>query len=315
LTGPFTRSEARALGVTDRVLDGRRFVRLLPRVYRHRDHRMTWHDWVDAARKARPDLARLTGITRIQVLGLDHGPRWPVRLVVEGDLHLVHERIFLHRTKRMPPVDDVGVTPAAAFVAFCRRARVVDAIKVGDWLLHHDHMSVEELRTLALAEQWRDGADEALWVLDHLDGDSRSLPESEVRAVLAFAGLPVGEANRRLEIPDDVVILGDLVFAQWHTVVEYEGSHHQQERACYVADIDRYAVMRRHDVGYVQVTHEKLARPQTLVGEVFRELVSRGYDGDPPVFGEQWESLFMRITDVLGSRRDRRRGGGSATVW
>jgi hypothetical protein len=276
---------------------------------------MTWDDWVEAARKARPDRARLTGITRIQVLGLDHGPRWPLRLVVEGDLHLAHERIFLHRTKRMPPVDEIGVTPAAAFVAFCRRARVVDAITVGDWLLRKDHMSAEELRALALAQQWRDGADEALWVLDHLDGDSRSLPESEVRAVLAFAGIPGAEVNRRLSIDDDVHLIGDLVFTQWRTVVEYEGSQHQEERACYLSDLDRYALFRRHDVAYVQVTKEKLARPRTLVGEVYRELVSRGYDGDPPVFGERWQWLFMRITDVLGSRRDRRRGGGSATVW
>lgn len=61
---------------------------------------------------------------------------------------------------------------------------------------------------------------------------------------------------------------------------------------------------------YVQVTREKLRRPRTLVGEVYRALLARGYDGDPPQFGEQWQWLFLRITDVLGPRRDRCTSGG-----
>lgn len=305
LHGPFHRRTAFATGLSARSLEGTRFVRVLPRVYRHREHPMTPEDWVVAALLALPDRARLTGITRIQQLGLDFGPRLPVRFVVEGDLHLAFEEIFLHRTKKLPPTDDVGVTPAAAFIAYSRRARVIDAIKVGDWLLHHGHMARGELRDLALAEQWRDGAGEALWILDHLDGESRSLPESETRALLEFAGLAGARVNRRLPI-EDVIIIGDLVYEEWGTVVEYEGAHHQLERGQYVADIGRYAVIRRHDFGYVQVTKETLRHPRTLVGEVHRELVSRGYDGPSPNFSGHWELLFARIHDILASERTTR---------
>lgn len=315
MSGPFTRAQARAAGVTDRMLNGHRFIRTHPSVFRHRDHVMTPADWIEAARLALPAHARTTGVTRIQQLGLDIGPSTPVRFVVEGELHLAVEGIFLHRTKRMPPTDDVGVTPAAAFIAYCRTARVIDAIKVGDWLLHQRHMTVSELHDLALAQQWRDGADEALWLLDHLDGDARSLPESETRVVLDFAGLPPAAVNRSLRLSEDLVLIGDLVYEQWDTVVEYEGAHHQRERGQYVADIDRYATMRRHRVGYVQVTAERLAQPKTLVGEVHRELVEHGYDGPPPRCGREWAQLWQRVTDVLGPRRDRRRSsGGSGTV-
>ncbi|HEX6149698.1 hypothetical protein [Nocardioides sp.] len=295
--------------MTGRMLRGRRFIRILPRIYRHRDHVMTDDDWVLAARLALPSRAHLTGITRIQQLGLDFGPRFPVRFVVEGDLHLAFDEIFLHRTKRLPPTDGEGVIPAAAFISFCGRARVIDAIKVGDWLLYHGHMTVGELHDLALAEQWRDGADQALWVLDHLDGDARSLPESETRAIVEFAGLPVPEVNRRLPIEDSIVI-GDLVLLEWRVVVEYEGSHHQADRGQYVSDISRYAVMRRHDFGYVQVTKEKLARARSVAREVHRELVSRGYDGPPPEFGDRWRTLFTRLHRVIGCERLGRRAGG-----
>ena len=31
--------------------------------------------------------------------------------------------VFLHRTEVLPPLDDVGVTPAAAFMQYCATAR------------------------------------------------------------------------------------------------------------------------------------------------------------------------------------------------
>lgn len=308
---PFSRAQALAAGLTPRMLTAKRFVRVMPTVYRSRDHRMTDGDWVAAAVLALPGRAHLTGITRIQRLGLDYGPRLPVRMVVEGDLHLAVRHVFLHRTKRLPPTDEDGVVPAAAFIAYCRLARVVDAIKVGDWLLHHRHMTLQEVHDLSVLEQWRAGADEALWVLDHLDGDARSLPESETRAVLSFAGLPVPGVNRTLRLAEDLVLIGDLVYERWRLVVEYEGAHHQEDRGQYVSDLDRYAVMRNHQIGYVQVTHEKLRRPRSLVGEVFRELVRRGYDGPPPSFHGAWELLHARIHDILASERVHRVPSGA----
>lgn len=305
LTGPFSATTARALGVTSRMLQGARFLRVFPRVWRHRDHEMTEDDWVLAATLTLPPHARLTGITRIQQLGLAFGPRWPLHFVVEGDLHLVPPGIFLHRTKKLPPDDGRFVTPAAAYIAFCTRARVMDAIKVGDWLLHNGHMTAAELGTLALAQQWRDGADEALWILEHLDGDARSVKESETRAVLVFAGLPRPEVNVAVPGGESVELTGDLVLRRWGVVVEYEGGQHQTDRAQYVADVDRYAVYRRNEIRYVQVTHEKLRHARVVVREVHRELVAAGYDGPPPDFGERWTVLFGRLSNAVGPR-DRR---------
>jgi very-short-patch-repair endonuclease len=299
--GPFTRSMARRAGVTDRMLQGRGYVRVFPRVWRRCDHAMTADDWRTAARLALPDRARLTGISRIQELGLDYGPRLPVRCVVQGPLHLAFANVFLHRTKRMPPVDAVGVTPAAAFVFYCARARVVDAIKVGDWLLHHDHMTRDELVTLANAELWRPGAHESLWVVNHLDSRSASLRESEVRAVLEFAGLPVLEVNRALPEARGRAVIGDLVHTGLRVVVEYEGQHHQEDRDQYRSDIRRYATLRRLGYRYVQVTKEDLDRPRRAVNKVYDELVDAGYEGPEPRFGEQWRALFARIATVVAA--------------
>ncbi len=307
LTGPFTRERALELGVTKKMLAGARFVRVHPGVWRHRDHQMTWADDVRAAQLTLPKDARTTHLTRIQQLGLEFGPRHPLHFVVEGELHLALDGIFLHRTKALAPSDESGVIPAAAFVASCSTARLVDAIMVGDWLLHHGHMTVPELVTLALAAPWRDGADEALFVVDLLDGRSRSVKESETRAILAASGLPSPEPNRPVDLGGDAVAIGDLVYVEHGLVVEYEGGHHQRDRPQYVADIERYELFRDHGVPYVQVTHESLGHPRTLVGTVYRKLVGLGYDGPPPVFDARWTSLFSQVRDLLPPRRTRLR--------
>jgi hypothetical protein len=300
---PFTRAEALALGVTPQMLRGARFVRVYEGVWRLRDHVLTFDGHVQAARLALPQDARITGITRIQMLGLDFGPPLPLRFVVARDLHLDLPDVFLHRTVRMPPLDGIGVTPLAAYVAYCGRARVIDAIKVGDWLLANRHVEWSELHAFCLDQRWRAGADEALWILGWLDGDSWSLRESEVRAILVFAGLPAPESNVGAVAEHDRTRIGDLVYRKWGVDVEYEGDHHQADRAQYLKDIDRYASLRREAVPYVQVTKEKLARPRVMVLEVYDALASRGYDGPSPEFGERWRQLFARLSDVVAAER------------
>ncbi len=302
MTGPFTHLQAKAAGVSARMLMGKRFVQVFPRVHRHADYKMTNTDWVTAASMAMPDDAQLTGITRIQAAGLDYGPARPIRFVVARDHHIDIEGIFLHRTIRMPPTDALGVALPAAFIAYCARARVIDAIKVGDWLLRNTDMTKPSVRDLALAQLWRDGAHEAIWILEYLDADSRSLAESETRAVLNFAGLPPPEVNRLLELEDGLVVMPDLQYRSLRVVVEYEGSQHQENRAQYVGDIDRYAAYRRHSVRYVLVTKERLRHPKTLVGEVYRELLASGYAGPAPVFESRWSLLFLSLTTAVGER-------------
>ena len=293
---PFHVHEALLLGVTERRLRGKSWRRLFPRVWVHVDHLMTQLDWIVAAGLAMPERAQLSHITRIQALGLDVGPRRPLHFIVAGDLHLDLDDIFLHRTEVLPPLDDVGVTPAAAFIQYCATARMIDAIKVGDWLLHHRHMTVLEVAELARRDQWRPGAKQLRRVLPYLDAGSRSLKESESRALVVFSGLPTPEVNADLVVNGRRLGCVDLLFRLWLLVLEYEGRQHAETIEQFNIDITRYAGFRDELVEYVQITNEMLQQPRALVMLIHRKLVERGYEGPVPVFGERWRSLFEPIT-------------------
>ena len=301
---PFHRAEALASGITRSVLQGPQFRRVHESVYCHVAHDPSFADRLAAARLALPPDALTTGITRLQELGLDYGPRVPLHFVVQGTLHLAIDGIFLHRTVKLPSHVGAAVSTEAAFVAYCAEARLIDAIKVGCELLRLAHLDLSLLEELLIEEKWRRGTPETTYVLPFLDERCRSMPEAELLAYVMCAGLPVPEVNREVELAPGVQVTPDLWWVLFLLAVEYEGSQHQEDRAQYNADIDRYAAYRRNDVPYEQVTKERLRSPKATVRMVHRALVSCGYDGPPPDFDGLWLTLFLPLRDVV--RRQRR---------
>lgn len=302
MVGPFLRSRALALGVTRTMLVGRRFERLHHGVYRIAGDPLTHDERLAAARIALPADAQLTGISRIQELGLDDGPLLPLHFVVEGDLHLDLDGVFLHRTKSLAPLVDGRMSAEGAFISYCSLTRVIDAIKYGDWLLHHGHLALSRLIEIAGAHLWRAGAYEALFISNYLTDRSRSLKESETAACLTFAGLPRPQFNVTLDHVVEREVIGDLLYDELRLVIEYEGRHHQEDRTQYNKDIDRYQLMRDHDYRYVQITDERLRRPQRMVRHVHEEMCRAGYTGPAPRFGEAWSVLFAQVSRIVGRR-------------
>jgi len=291
--GPFTREQGLAAGLTSRQLQGASFRRLHPRVWVHRDHPMTRLDEVRAAALALPAHVHATHSTRLLLSGLDV-LRPPLRFVVAGDLHLDLAGVRLHRTPVLPPTDDLGVTPAAAFVALAATARRLDLVAVGDWLLHRGLMTTVELSELVTAQPWRRGARAAASVSGELDGRARSLPESTVRALVVAAGLPRPQVNVAV-LDDPRSPVTDLYLPPWRVAVEYEGRQHELDAEQFGRDIARYARLREQGVAYVQVTRSMLRTPRAVVRQVHEALVRHGYTGPAPAFGDHWNRLFEPV--------------------
>lgn len=288
---PFTREEFVAAGYTDRMLQGRRFHRLHQGVWVHLDHPLTRDDVIAAAVLVMPERARLSHETRIEAAGY---PGWlgsTVHFTVAGDLHLAVNDVFLHRTEVLPPCDDIGVTPAAAFIQCCARRSLLDAMKIGDWLLYHRHASREEIIDLSRRQPWRPGSRQALTVIDELDDNSWSLNESEVRGQLVYAGLPRPQCNARLVVADESLGFGDLWLPELMLVLEVEGQQHLEDAAQIERDIHRYARWRAAGLEYVQITREMRGQPIAMIRAIHQVMVRRGYSGPPPAFGPRWQRL------------------------
>jgi hypothetical protein len=292
---PFSRREALAAGMTARQLDGKFLLRLFPQVYVLRDHVMTDDDWRAAAELAMPPRAQLSHVSRIQALGLDVGTVRPVHFTVAGDLHLDMDDVFLHRTEVLPPLDDRGVTPAAAFIQYCATTTLIEAVAVGDWLVHRRHMTIVEVAELSRKQDWRPGARQVRRVLPLLDAGAMSIRESMVRLRIEFAGLPRPEVNVPIVVDEELIGIGDLLMRCVMLVLEYEGRHHAESVKQFARDIERYASFRRHAVEYLQITNEMMMKPKVMVSRVYRRMCELGYAGPAPVFADRWESLDLPV--------------------
>lgn len=293
---PFHRDEALALGVTSRQLQHPRFVPLLPRVYCLEDTLMTSRSWVHAGRLTLPADAHVSHHTRLVELGVELGPTFPLHFTVPRDLHLAAtpDSLFLHRTVVLPPVDASGVSIPAALAGAASILRLVDVVKLADWVLHRGHVRLDELHRFTVTDPWRPGVEELRRALDLVDPRSRSLPESEVRCLLVAAGLPRPESNLDIHDADGrFLACGDLVYRWLRLIIEYEGRQHALDALQFERDIHRYGDLRGEGWAYLQVVASMLRRPRDLVCEVHRLMVAQGYDGPAPSFvGTRWHSLF-----------------------
>lgn len=302
LEGPFHRDDLVAAGVSPKVLLGRRFRRVFPAVWAPQ-RELTHDEMLRAAALSLTSRARLSHISRIQALGLERGETDRLHFTVSDDLHIATDGIFLHRTVAMPPTDEVGVTPAAAFVQCCADLRLVDLIVVGDWLLSQGHASVQEILDISRLHPWRPGAREAREVITWLDPASRSPRESELRALVTACGLPAPEVN--VPIADATgreVAIVDLLFREWWLALEYEGRQHAHDPRQFARDIGRYADLRGLGLEYLQITAAMLASPRATMARIHGALVARGYDGPAPDFGPQWCAVFAPVVPAAPGR-------------
>lgn len=285
--GPFTTEAFRHAGLSPRLLEGQRFIRLHPRVWVHRDHELTLADRLHSARLTLPSRAQLSHRTRLELLGLDD-LREPFHFTIAGDLHLDVPGVTLHRTVKLPPTDAHGVIPVSAWVQDCSQVSPVEAIASADWLIHHRHATRQSLAEAARLDEWRPGAQRARRALPFTDGASRSLPESRVRCAIVAAGLPRPEVNADVVVDGLRIAIADLLWKQWRLLVEYEGRQHAEDSRQFNRDLVRYADLRAAGYDYIQVTAAMLARPEAMVRTIGRRLRDRGYDGPEPNFGERW---------------------------
>ncbi len=288
-------AQARAHGVTARMVQGRRFRRLLDGVHVCVDTPVDLRVWLRAAVQVLPGDAVLTHVTRLHALGVHVGPAWPLRFASTHVHRTRRQELQVTRVRVLPPNEHRVATVEHAWVTACADLDLVDAVTAADWLLHLRRTDRARLEAYARSFHGR-GAVAARRAVVLVRDRVESPRETYLRLLLVLAGLPEPQCN--VDLGSDRAFVGraDLVFLAYALIVEYDGRDHAQVVTQWNRDLERLDAFEDTRWGYVRVTAHRLKRPRDVVRRVHAKLVARGYDGPAPVSTPRWVALFEHRT-------------------
>jgi hypothetical protein len=289
---PFTVAEARAAGVSWKVLQGSRFCSPTHGVYAPTGTDVTLVGRVIAALTALPAPCLATGVTGLQLMGVDVGPTDPLRFVTTHPRQVRRQGVRVTRVSILPPIRGLSAAPEHCWLVAALELDLLQLVTAGDWLVRLKLTSPGAIAAYVGGSSSR-GSAAARPALALIRPRVDSPRETWLRLCLILAGLPEPECNPTIQ---GVRRSGrvDLLFRGFRVIVEYEGEQHRTDARQWHKDIDRQEDFG--GVGYltVRVTKEHARQPRLVVRRVYEALCSRGYRGPEPLFDDRWISLFER---------------------
>ena len=288
---PFQITDARALGVSWKTLQGSRFRRLAKGVYVAASTAESHRIRVRGVLLALPPDTIAAGVTGLQLLSIDVGPRLPMRFVATHPRQVRRRDVKVMRVKELPPNRDGITSPEHCWLLAASTLNLLDLVTAGDWLIRRRRTTVARLQS-AVQEYSGRGVVAARAAVKLVRERVDSPRETRLRLCLVLAGLPEPECN--LIIGDDHGPMGrvDLVYLAYRLIIEYEGDQHRTDRNQWNHDIDRYEDFASDHWTLIRITSERARRPRQVVRTVYKALQANGYQGPPPHFDQPWVGLF-----------------------
>lgn len=288
---PFTAGEARAAGVSAKVLRGRSVRRLYHAVYVAADLPLTLAVRVRAALLILPPDAVAAGVTALQLLGIDLGPSEPLRFLTTSVHQVKRPGLVVTRVRRLPPRRRGRLDAEAAFVGAASTLNLLDLVAAGDRLVRKRLLSVESLNGYTATVGGR-GSVHARRAARLVRARVDSVQETRLRLAIVLAGLPEPECNIALGSDEWFIGTPDLVYQKYRVIVEYEGDQHRKDREQWNYDIGRYEEFTDEGWTIIRVTSARMRHSRLLIQRIDRALRAGGYAGPPAAFNEEWLALF-----------------------
>ena len=290
---PFPVAEARAAGMSRRMLRGTRFRAVTRGVYATDPVPESYATLVRATLLTLPVATIATGVTGLRLYGVLVGAELPLRFATSHPHQVRRQGVQVTRVKHLPPHCGQIAVPEQCWMVTADELDLLELVTAGDWLLRIRRTTVAKLEAYARGNSsWgcRTARDAVGLVRERVD----SPRETCLRLCLVLAGLPAPECN--VVIGDDNGPIGrvDLVYVAYKLIIEYEGDQHRTDRGQWNRDIDRHEDFARDHWTLIRVTSERLRWPRQVVRSVFDALRSAGYDGPEPTFDQAWSNLFER---------------------
>jgi hypothetical protein len=297
---PFTREQALAAGVTDAMLRGRtRYRRLLRGVYIGAKVEVTLAQWLMAALIVAPRGSVVSHVTALRWYGYELGSVLPLHLSSRSAALSRQKELRTHRRRDRigsRTVRGVPVTvPERTLIDLAYDVTVPELIQAIEWMMHRGLTTIDLLTAYAIEHHLR-GVRRVRDVIGFVRDGSESPMETRVRLMIRFAHLPDPTPNVVLHDEHGLFLArGDLVYARWMVLVEYDGWHHERNARQRQRDIGRRERLERAGWTVIVVTSHDLAAPRAIVNRVHQALMRRGYAGPGPVFSITWDAWFPTV--------------------
>ena len=289
--GPFTVATALDAGVSAKALRGRRFTAPHRGVRQVAGAPTDLRAAIDAARLILPPDALVTGVSGLQVFGVDVGSTRPLRFVTAHPHQIRRPGIVVTRVASLPERwNDLVVLPEHCWMVAARELDLVQLVTAGDWLLQLRFTYRQGLADY-LHGRRDHGVGPARKALPLLRDRVRSPRESWLRLCLVLAGLPEPEVNPTVRVAGRRGEV-DLVYHQFRILIEYDGDQHRIDREQWNIDIERHELFTGGGWTILRVTAERARRPRWIVERVHALLCAAGYAGPAPTFSARWRALF-----------------------
>ena len=290
---PFAITEARARGMSRRMLRGTRFRAVARGVYATTAVPESYATLVRATLLTLPTPTIATGATGLRLYGVLVGAELPLRLVTTHPRQIRRRGVRVTRVSRLPQQRDRIAVPEHCWMVAAGHLDLLELVTAGDWLLRLRRSTLAKLEAYVRGNSsW--GCRSARAAVELVRERVDSPRETWLRLCLVLAGLPTPECN--VVIGDDSGPIGrvDLVYVAFKIIIEYEGDQHRTDRGQWNRDIDRQEDFARDRWTLIRVTSERLRWPRQVVRSVFDALRTAGYEGPEPTFDEAWSNLFER---------------------
>lgn len=288
---PFTLAEAEALGVSRKVLRGRRFTSTGRGSYvqlADPGERVL----VQGALLTLPPATVATGVTGLRLLGVLVGTPDPLRFITTHPHQVRRRGVRVTRAATLPPHRDAVAIAEHCWLVAAVELNLVELVTAGDWLLRARLTMLPRLRRYLDTGTTRNAglARRAIGLVRERVDSPR---ESWLRLCLVLAGLPTPVCNPVVAgARRDVRV--DLVYAEFRVLIEYEGDQHRNDKRQWNRDIDRYEDFTQVNFMLVRITAQRARYPRLVVRLVHEALQAGGYRGPEPVFDDLWMRLFEK---------------------
>lgn len=194
-------------------------------------------------------------------------------------------------------------TSVENFLELAEHLSLVDLVIVGDALVRHGWVQLDDLRAAVAGALGRRGIRRARRGASLVRTRVDSPMETRIRLLLVLAGMPCPVPGFRVMQDGQLIGFVDLAYPEYMVVLEYDGDLHRVLKRKWRMDVATREALR--DLGWtviVLTADDYAVRPAHTVGRVARELVRRGHSDVPPVwgsgtvdartFGPEWQAAF-----------------------